>query len=155
MKKLLVLLVLTVAVGLASYFFYYRHVMASVASVPEGTDAELVWLKREFALTPPQYAKILALHRAYQPECAGHCARYLAARQHLASLLKQQTAWSSEEGAALDQIARVRSDCHQSMLRYAYSVAACMSPDEGRRYLNMISGQMLAGDPANMMANSR
>lgn len=153
MKKLLLLLVSAAAIGLASYICYYHHAMAAVVVTPDGTDAELAWLKREFALTPAQYEKILGLHRAYQPVCAGHCARYMAAQQRLESLLQKQTAWSPDEGAALDEIARVRSECHQAMLHYAYAVAACMSPDEGRRYLDMINRRLLAGNPADMMAN--
>jgi len=154
MKKLFIVLGLAVAVGLVSYFCCYRHAMASVVVVtPDGTDAELAWLKHEFALTPAQYEKILTLHRAYQPVCAGHCARYMAARQRLETLLKEQQGWSPDEGAALDEIARVRSECHQAMLRYAYTVAACMSPEEGRRYLQMIDTRLLSGEPADMMAN--
>lgn len=155
MKKLLILLGLVVAVGLASYFFYYRHVMASAVITPNGTDAELAWLKSEFALTPAQYEKVLALHHAYSPVCAGHCASYMAAHQRLESLLRQQTSWSPEQGAALAEMARIQSECHASMLKYAYDVAACMSPEQGSRYLDMIKLQLVHGDPAGMFAASR
>ncbi|MDE3084302.1 MAG: periplasmic heavy metal sensor [Verrucomicrobiota bacterium] len=129
--------------------------MASVVIMPDGTDAEQAWLKREFALTPAQYEKIVQLHRAYRPDCADHCANYAAERVRLASLLKENTAWSPEIGEAVAAIARIRSECRQSMLHHAYEVAACMSPDEGRRYLDMIRAQILTEEPAGMMANSR
>jgi len=153
MKRILIVLVLAAAFGVASYRISYRCAMASVVITPDGTDAELGWLKHEFALTPAQYEKVLALHHAYSPVCGGHCARYMAAREHLKSLLKENTAWSPEVGATIEEIARIRGECRQSMLRYAYDVAACMSPDEGRRYLAMIRARILAEDPVNMMGN--
>jgi hypothetical protein len=155
MKKILVVLVLAVAVGVASYRISYHCAMSSVVITPDGTDAELGWLKHEFALTPAQYEKVLALHHAYSPVCGGHCARYLAARAHLQSLLEGNSSWSPEVGAAIEEIARIRGECRQSMLRYAYDVAACMSPEEGRRYLDMIRARILSEDPVNMMGNPR
>jgi hypothetical protein len=155
MKRFLIVLVMAVAFGIASYRISYHCDMASVVVTPDGTDAELGWLKHEFALTPAQYEKILALHRAYSPVCAGHCARYREVHQRLDTLLKNQTTWTPEAGAALDELARIQSECHVSMLKYAYGVAACMSPEEGRRYLDMIKLQLVHGDPAGMFAASR
>jgi hypothetical protein len=84
MKKLLVLLGLVAAVGAATYFICYHRAMASVVVVtPDGTDAELAWLRREFALMPAQYDRVLALHRAYQPVSE---AGDLAAREALIAM---------------------------------------------------------------------
>lgn len=152
MKKLFLLLGLVVAAGAASYAICYHRAMAAVVVTPDGTDAELAWLKHEFALTPEQYGKVLALHQAYRPVCAAHCASYAAAHEHLAEMLKNQTNLSPEANAAIVEMARIQSDCHASMLKYAYDVAACMSPGQGRRYLDMIKAQILGGDPAGMSA---
>ncbi|HEX7632589.1 MAG TPA: hypothetical protein VF388_10670 [Lacunisphaera sp.] len=156
MKKLLILLGLVLAVGTISYYACYRWTMASMVVVtPDGTDSELAWLKQEFALTPAQYDKVLTLHRAYSPVCAGHCMRYMKAHRQLADRLKNQTAWTSETDRLFAEQARIQSECHASMLKYAYDVAACMSPDQGRRYLEMIKMQLIEGDPAGMFAASR
>lgn len=156
MKKFLILLGLVVAVGAVSYYVCYHRAMASMVVVtPDGTDAELAWLKSEFALTPAQYEKVLALHNAYRPVCGDHCARYLAAHRRFADLLKTQTAWSPEAGAVIAEQARIQGECHASMLKYAYNVAACMSPEQGRRYLEMVKMQLIEGDPAGMFAASR
>ncbi|MGA3006965.1 MAG: hypothetical protein ABSE59_03640, partial [Opitutaceae bacterium] len=82
-------------------------------------------------------------------------ASYMAARERLQTLLKENSAWTPETGATIEDIARIRGECRQSMLRYAYDVAACMSPEEGRRYLDLIRARILAEDPANMMGNPR
>lgn len=155
MKKFLALLALAIAVGFGSYALVYQRAMESVVVTPDGTDAELAWLKREFALTPAQYEKALTLHHAYRPICAGHCDRYLAAHRRLAELLKQQTAWSPEAAAIIAERARIQSECHASMLKYAYDIAAGMTPEQGRRYLDMIKLQLVEGDPAGMFAAAR
>lgn len=156
MKKFLILLGLVVAVGTASYYVCFHRAMASVVVVtPDGTDAELAFLKREFALTPVQYDKILVLHDAYRPVCGNHCASYMAAHRRFAELLKSETRWSPEAGALLAEQARIQGECHASMLKYAYDVAACMSPEQGPRYLEMIKMQLIEGDPAGMFAASR
>lgn len=154
MKRFWVLLGLVALVGVASYAIYFKRAMADVVMTPDGTDAELSWLKREFALDSAQYEKVLALHHAYRPICADHCDRYIAARKRLDELLKNQS-WTPEASAAIAEQARLQGECHASMLKYAYDVAACMSPEQGRRYLVMIKMQLLEGDPAGMFAAAR
>jgi hypothetical protein len=156
MKKFFILLGLVVVVGAVSYYICYHRAMASVVVVtPDGTDAELAWLKSEFGLTPVQYEKVLALHHAYRPVCADHCRRYVAAHRRLTDLLKERASWSPEMDSAFAEQARVQSECHASMLKYAYDVASCMSPEQSRRYLEMIKMQLIEGDPAGMFAASR
>jgi len=156
MKKFPILLGLIIAVGGLSYFVCYHRAMASVAVVtPVAIDAELAWLRQEFALTPAQYDRVLILHHAYSPGCVELCTRYLAAHRRLAALLKDRASWSPEMDAAFAEQARLQSECHASMLKYAYDVAACLSPDQSQRYLEMIKLQLIAGDPAGMFAASR
>lgn len=155
MKRLWVLLGLVVLVGATSYAIYYNRAMADGVMTPDGTDAELAWLRREFALTPVQYEKVLALHNAYRPICAEHCIRYIAVRQRLDALLKTQTSWSPEASGAIAEQALIQGECHGSMLKYAYDVAACMTPEQSRRYLEMVKLQLMEGDPAGMFAAAR
>lgn len=151
MRRLVVVLALVVAVGVTTYVVCYRRAMVAVVT-PDGTDRELGWLKREFALAPAQYEKVLALHHAYRPICADHCTRYIAVRRQFDELLKNQAGWSPAVAAAIADQARIQGECHASMLKYAYDVAACMSPEQGRRYLDMIKMQLTEGDPAGMFA---
>ena len=155
MKRFWFLLGLVALVGASSYAIYYNRAMADAVVTPDGTDAELAWLRREFALTSAQYEKVLALHHAYRPVCADHCARYIAVRRRLDDLLKNQTNWTPEASAAIAEQARIQGECHASMLKYAYDVAACMSAEQGRRYLAMIKLQLMEGDPAGMFAAAR
>ncbi len=156
MKNFLALLGLVAVVGAGTYFLCYHQAMAPAEGVTsEGTDAELAWLQREFALEAKQYKRVVALHRAYRPACADQCVRYTAAHRRLTELLKRSARWSPEMDAVFAEQARVESECHASMLKYAYDVAACMSDEQGRRYLEMIKLQLLEGDPAGMFISSR
>lgn len=155
MKKVLVLLVAIIAVGATSYLISYRRAFAPVVVTPDGTDSELAWLKHEFQLTDAQYDKVLKLHRAYRPVCASHCSRYIETHHRLNDLLKSEVSWSPEIAQAMSAQAQVQSECHASMLKYAYDVANCMSPREGRRYLEMIKLQIVDGDPARMFEKAR
>ena len=128
---------------------------SSASPLNPQSPAELVWLKSEFGLDAAQYEKVVALHHAYRPVCADHCTRYVAAHRRLGDLLKNSASWSPEMDAAFAEQARIQSECHASMLKYAYSVAACMSPEQGRRYLEMIKMQLVEGDPAGMFAAAR
>src|SRR5258707_1780495 len=120
MKRFPLLRVLVAGVGVGIYFFCYHRAMASVVVVtPDGTDAELGWLKREFALDPARYEKVVALHHAYSPVCADHCTRYVAAHRRLGDLLKNNTSWSHEMDNAFAEQARIQGECHASMLKYA------------------------------------
>lgn len=155
MKKFWLLIVLVAIVGATSYTVYYNRAISDVVVTPDGTDAELGWLKREFALADAQYEQVLALHHAYRPVCADHCARYIAARRRLADLLRTQSSWTPEASAVIAEQARIQGECHASMLKYAYDVAGCMTAEQGRRYLTMIKLELTEGDPAGMFAAAR
>src|SRR5258707_15081716 len=116
MKRFPLLRVLVAGVGVGIYFFCYHRAMASVVVVtPDGTDAELGWLKREFALDSAHYEKVVALHHAYSPVCAEHCTRYVAAHRRLGDLLKNKASWSPERNAAFAEQAPIQSESQSSM----------------------------------------
>ena len=71
----LVLAVAATAYGLTRYYGASRQ--------PED---QWTWLRREFHLDGAQLARIQALHAAYQPVCASHCSRIMAAKARLAAL---------------------------------------------------------------------
>lgn len=154
MKKSLLVLGLAILTGIVVYQLSYTWTLAEQKPAM-GTDAELAWLGREFSLSPVQFEKVSALHVAYTPICAAHCTNYIAAHRRLTALLQSRTAWSPEVGTAIAEQARIQAECHGAMLKYAYEVAACMSPAESARYLEMIKRQLTDGDPAGMFASAR
>lgn len=155
MMRPIILIIAAVAVGAASFMLCYRLSRADGVAGLAGTSSELEWLRTEFDLTPAQTERVAARHEEYLPQCQEHCARYRDGRQRLDEMLRRQPGWSLEVDSVVKELSAIRSECHQSLLRYASDVAACMPPEQGRRYLAMIREQVLRGDPTGMLAGTR
>lgn len=109
--------------------------MTVMMSKPAG---EMDWLRSEFNLTDGQFAKIKALHEAYQPKCAQMCQRIMEANANLDQLISTNKTVTPQVAAALKQCAAVQEDCHQAMMGHIYAVSAEMSPASAERYLQMM-----------------
>ena len=120
---LLVLVVAASAYGLTRYLGSQRN------------EDQWTWLRREFHLSDAQYARIVALHQAYQPVCADHCRRIGALQQRLAELERSGAGQSPDYVAAQQAWQDVKLECNRATLLHLQRVAAEMAPDQGRRYL--------------------
>jgi hypothetical protein len=127
-----------------SYFVLVVAVAASAYGVTcyyngsRKTEDQWTWLRREFRLSDTQLAHIKALHEAYQPVCAGHCSRVMAARERLAALEQAGRKNTPEYLATLDQWEAIKHECNEATFNHLQAVAATMSPAQGRRYLDMM-----------------
>ncbi len=110
------------------------------------SEDQWVWLRREFHLSNGQFARVQALHDAYQPVCADHCSRILAARQRLEELSRGGQAGTADYRATLARWEDIRRECEQATLRHLDTVAAAMNPADGRRYLAMMVPRVLHSD---------
>lgn len=112
---------------------------------------ELEWLHREFKLSDEQFAKVSALHLAYRPTCEELCQKIMASRKKVEALVDAGTQVSPELKAALQEHAALHVDCQTAMLAHLYQTAACMSPDQGRHYLEAMLPQVIemAMEPAS------
>lgn len=132
------MLFLAVAAAVAAFFTYYHfatHPMARMAGSPAGG---MDWLRSEFNLTDEQFAKVKAIHVAYEPKCGEMCMHIAGANSNLDRLILANKSVTPELVAALRQCARVKEECHEAMLGHLYAVAAEMSPSSGDRYLQMM-----------------
>lgn len=141
MKKLpllLLLLAITFALGIGAYAMS-RHCL-----MPQDNSgrAELEWLRREYKLTDAQYARIYTLHHEYKPICDNFCKVIDVKRQEIESLIRQNKQVSPELIVAMRDEALLRSSCRQTMLAHVYAVSQAMSPEQGQRYLDMMSTQI-------------
>ncbi len=96
------------------------------------------WLRREFHLSDAQFARIQALHEAYQPVCAEHCNRIMAVRQRLAELERAAAKNSPAYTAALEEWAALKRECNEATLQHLRKVAGEMDPGQGSRYLDLM-----------------
>lgn len=126
-------LLLVVAIAGGAAFALTRHFTA-----PAPTDInEVEWLTQEFKLDAEQSQKIAALHTAYQPICADHCAAIITA-QGLIDDAENETVQATAE-AALRQLKFI---CQNSTRTHLQAVAAVMDPAQGQRYLELISPRL-------------
>ncbi len=140
MRRLLAFLGLIAVVAAGAY-----GVTRYLASRRPPED-QWTWLRHEFDLTDAQLARVRALHEAYQPVCAGHCSRIMAAQARLDALTAAGKQDTAEYRATLDQWEAVRRECNAATRGHLEAVAAVMSPAEGRRYLAMMEPRIATRD---------
>lgn len=145
MKRLLLVLAVSVIAGAISFTAYFHNRQAALAHLDE-----LSWLKEEFRLDDRQFAEVQRLRDAYVPVCTAHCAEYLQAQGALTAALKRNTAPGPELDQVVAALYQVQAKCQTGMLKHGYEMAAVMAPDQGARYLAMIKARVLAIVPADM-----
>ena len=133
MKRLLTLLAVVLVVGAASY-----GVTRLLTPPPPADEDQVAWLTREFALTPAQSTAVRQLHEDYIPICSDHCAAIVAAREKLAA--------RPGDAALQAEVSRLEHVCQQATLTHVRAVAACMAPDEGRRFLALVEPRIMRHD---------
>jgi Spy/CpxP family protein refolding chaperone len=131
-RRAAILILLAVASGLAAFF-----ALRGLRAGDPGGDG-MRWLAGEFALTPEQTAAIKKLEADYAPVCAEHCRRINETRARLAALENSGGQASPDYAAARAQWAELARECNAATMRHLESVAAAMSPGQGRRYLALV-----------------
>jgi len=128
MKRIVAFAVLALAVAATAYGVT-RYLQARQPEDP------WAWMRREFHLTDAQFARVRALHQAYQPVCADHCRRILAARVRLEELGRAGTPDPAAQAGARAAWDALCAECNRATLAHLREMAAAMNPDDGRRYL--------------------
>ena len=140
MRRLTPFLVLIAFVAATAYGLTYYY----------GTNRpaadQWTWLQGEFHLTAAQLARIRALHEAYQPVCADHCSRIMAARDRLAALAQAGRNDTPDYLQTLDEWEAVKHECNEATFKHLQAVAAVMAPAQGRRYLDMMVPRIVRSD---------
>jgi Heavy-metal resistance len=144
------ILLVAIAAGLGAFWLCTFLGTSDLRSVTADRDADLTWLRREFALTDVQFQRIQALHTAYASKCDLMCQRIMSANAALDAAISRNKQVTPEIQQAMGEVARVQQDCRQSMLAHVYEVSAQMSPSSAARYLQMMQQKIFQpGLPAN------
>jgi len=106
-------------------------------SCPHADADEMAWMKTEFHLTPAQTTAIEKLHEDYGPVCMEHCRLIRDARARLTTLEAANQRATPDYAAAQAEMTRLKAVCHDATRKHLEAVAAQMSPDEGRRFLEL------------------
>lgn len=143
MKRAPLILAAGLLVTTAAYVTAYFAATASRLGVEQAGQPELAWLRQEFRLSDEQYAKVVALHAAYKPVCKEMCRRIDEQNARLKRLLAASETVTPEIEAALADVARVRAECHATMLRHLYEISRVMPPDQRKRYLEWVHSETI------------
>jgi hypothetical protein len=141
MKKSSVILLSGMAGCIAAFALFYLAGTASSRELMREPQPELAWLKKEFNLADAEYARIVALHQAYLPQCAERCRRIEELNTKLRQLVAASPSVTPEIQAVMAERAKMRADCEAEMLKHFLEVSRTMPPEQGRRYLSWIEQQ--------------
>jgi len=144
MKRLLLILACVLGTGVLAYVAGYCWRVRTVTAQHTDLDG-LLWVRAEYQLTDEQFAQVKALHEAYQPKCDDLCRKAVASEKHVGALIATNRSVTPELQVALQEQARLQSECQASMLSHAYETAAIMKPEQAERYLHFINGCMMHG----------
>lgn len=133
MKRWLALLTVVALVGAGSYALTRLFWPA-----PPADEDQVTWIAREFSLTTEQKVAVEKLHHNYLPICSDHCALIVDARERLAA--------KPGDAALQAEVIRLERQCQQSTLAHVRQVAACMAPDQARRFLALVEPRILHHD---------
>ncbi len=127
-----------VLLGLAAAvvgFFCYRMGSDKALHAAATKRDTMEWLRTDFHLSEAQFAAVKKLHAEYAPSCEEHCRHIQSARKALAAAGATDATALASAGQKLQEL---RSSCELAMTRHVRQVAAVMSPEDGRRYLEMV-----------------
>ena len=135
-------LTLVFAATMIGYFCYRMNANAAVHNAAAKRDT-MEWLRADFHLTDEQFVAIQKLHVEYAPSCEEHCRRIQSANKVLA-----QAADPAAKAVAEQKMQELRLSCELALVRHVRQVAAVMSPEEGRRYVELVSPRVVDFDHA-------
>ncbi len=138
MRNVFMAVGLLVALALIAGFLGYRAGCDPTLREAARQGDVMTWLKREFHLTDQQYAAIEKLHREYTGSCDEHCRMIQEAMKMREALRATQPVDTTAVAAADQRVRELSTRCETALLRHLEQVAALMSPEDGRRYLETV-----------------
>ncbi len=137
MKRGLLILLASVALGLGAYFGMRSTGRFQASAIAADRWPELAWLRSELKLTAAQYQAVAALHEAYRPRCASMCQRIAASHAQLQGLATSGQLTPALTAALADHAA-AHVECQQAMLTHLYETAHCLDPTQAQAYLQQM-----------------
>jgi hypothetical protein len=146
MNRSLAILIFGLAAGSLGYWGVYHAGTAAHSALARSPSPELAWLKEEFHLSDPEFARLARMHDDYLSGCGERC-RLIDAKNHkLRELLAASDHVTPEIESLLKEAAELRADCQKQMLQHFYDVSRAMPPDQGKRYLAWVHRQTVLPD---------
>jgi len=146
MKRGLLIILLALAAGGATFWVTRTHQQTTRQEVLLDSMPELAWLRGELNLNNEQFAQAIALHTGYRPKCVAMCHDIAEARAKMEALARTSRGMTPELAAAIGEHARVQAECRKKMLEHLYQTAALMDEKQAARYLEKVLPLALNSD---------
>lgn len=142
MKKGLLILCGALALG-TGVFLVTRVMLSHTHDSAMPTDhasrlPELQWLRTWLALDDAQYNQVKALHVAYLPKCEELCQRVREASQGVLALSRQHSKVDPALTESIHAHAQLAAECRAALMQHVYDTAACLKPEQAKRYLDLM-----------------
>ena len=145
MKRGIIILVTAVVVGLCMFLcarlMLSTHSAQSAKAMPKENGSllpELPWLQNWLRLDEGQTQKVKALHLAYLPKCEDLCHRVHLSNEDVLALSARSTTVDAKLRAAIEERATLAMECQEALLEHVYQTAACLRPDQSKKYLDLM-----------------
>jgi len=142
MKRVLLVLLITLCVSVAGYSIFYHLATRPAKCMLDQSNGGMVWLRQEYHLSDAQYSKIAKMHDDYRPTCDRMCQQVAVANKKVSDLIRSSSTVTPEIEAALKDWARLQNECRLEMLQHVYAVSTEMNPEDGRRYVKMATDRI-------------
>lgn len=161
MKRGVLMLATAVAVGLCMYFCSWLMLSTSgplsSKAMPKENGSllpELHWLQNWLRLDAEQTQKVRVLHLAYLPRCEDLCHRVHYSNEGILALSGRSTTVDARMRAVMEDRNKLTLECQQALLEHVYQTAACLRPEQSKKYLDLMVPYTL-GIPAKDAAGNR
>lgn len=145
MRYLLGTAALIALLAAATGFTGYRLCSDPALHAAAARGDTMEWLRADFHLTDAQLAQVRRMHEAYAGTCEEHCRRIQEATRARATLEAARGDRAAME-AADARVRELRAACEGALTAHVRTVAALMSPEDGRRYLSLVLPRIAAFD---------
>lgn len=135
MKKLLLMLAVSLLAGVMSFCLMRCHRMSAHHGLLVYSMPELTWIRKDLKLTDAQFAKVSAMHASYRPKCMEMCRSIADGHEKIEALARRDHRVTRELEAAIREHSENHARCQQAMLQHIYETAAVLDDAQASRYL--------------------
>jgi hypothetical protein len=140
MKRGALVLLLGLAVGVASHLVYFRIHRPFDANT---LDGQLAWMKSELQLSDDQFARIKELHQASSPRLRALAAQVSQMQSEFAAFENTRRTSDKVDFIEFAQFVQVRrnidKECLDSTRRLVLAAASEMNPSQREHYFGIVA----------------
>jgi hypothetical protein len=149
MKRGILVLLLGVAVGIATHVIYFHF---HRAPDPDSLDGQLAWMKSELQLSDAQFARIRELHEASSPRLRALASQVTQMQAEFADFENTRRATDHVDFIEFAQFVETRRninrECRDSTRQLVLAAASEMTPRQREHYFGIVAATTPQAGPS-------